>query len=235
MEISSVINRDWWFINNWLYEYAENKWIELNNYWNDLEVESYDSFNVPMYEKYINWKLTKEDWKKIWENEEIFKQKAYLYSQEKQAKQNDFQWSQLMEVYSILKQIREKPWYAWFWLEEDFRNKFNFVKNNLTFDKLRDLKNAWATFGALSDGEMKAISEAASMLNYDFRTTSWNWKDRVDHTLKKLEKTFDNLGYIYDVTKLSKEEIDAKYAENKTKNMNKKDLNNAEKTYFNNK
>lgn len=49
----------------------------------------------------------------------------------------------------------------------DFNAQFNYIKNNLTMDKLVALKNAWATFGALSDSERIAIWEAANAIQRD--------------------------------------------------------------------
>lgn len=46
----------------------------------------------------------------------------------------------------------------------DFINTVEYVVNNFTFDKLLALKESGATFGALSENELKAISSAASRL-----------------------------------------------------------------------
>lgn len=50
-------------------------------------------------------------------------------------------------------------WYA------DFDNAYNFVKDNITFDKLLELKRNGATFWALSDNELRAIGNAAANLS----------------------------------------------------------------------
>lgn len=46
----------------------------------------------------------------------------------------------------------------------DFLNSANYIISNFTFDKLRELKAGGATFGALSDGELRAIAGAATRL-----------------------------------------------------------------------
>ena len=47
----------------------------------------------------------------------------------------------------------------------DYWAYYKYIKDNVTFDKLLDLKKNWATFGALSDNELEAIWNAASSLN----------------------------------------------------------------------
>ena len=235
MEISSVLNSDWGFVNWFLWQFAWNNQTQnsegATNYsW----VTSYDNKNISMYKKFLNKWLTKEDWKNIWENAEIFKQKAYLYWQEQQQIENDVKWSSLYEIYNYLKEIREKPVFAWTWARDDFTNKLNFVKNNLTFDKLTELKSWGATFGALSEWEWRAIANAASRLDFNFFTTDWSWSSRVDDTLRKMEKTFQKLGFDYRAVKdKSIDEITTEYGKNngnsKSTNVDTKQL---QKKYF---
>lgn len=75
----------------------------------------------------------------------------------------------------------------------DYLATYNFIKDNVTFDKLLDLKNNWATFWALSDNELRAIGNAASKLNLNMskekfqqevisiynRLSAWMWEDPV--------------------------------------------------------
>ena len=48
---------------------------------------------------------------------------------------------------------------------EDFDSAYNFVRDNITFDKLIELKRSGATFWALSDQELRAIGNAAQNLS----------------------------------------------------------------------
>lgn len=48
---------------------------------------------------------------------------------------------------------------------EDFDAAYNFVRDNITFDKLIELKRSGATFWALSDQELRAIGNAAQNLS----------------------------------------------------------------------
>ena len=49
----------------------------------------------------------------------------------------------------------------------DYDAAYNFVRDNITFDKLIELKRSGATFWALSDQELKAIGNAAQNLSKD--------------------------------------------------------------------
>lgn len=188
-----------------LYKYMEsqwwvsNNWVNIWNVWNNWENWNYDVKNIPLYQKFNSWKFTKADWSKIWENEEIFKQKAYAYSQNQKSIQNEIQWSELYKIYKNLQDIKKKPAWAFLWenYESDFWNKLNYVKNNLTFDKLTKLKEWWATFGAMSDSEWKKIEWAGSMLNLNFWTKDKDWERYVADTMTEIEKAFDKLWFDY--------------------------------------
>lgn len=79
--------------------------------------------------------------------------------------------------------IAWKTWtfLSWWWW--DFAAKYKFIKDNISFDKLLELKRNWATFWALSDNELRAIGNAANALNTamsddEFRRTLvaiYNW------------------------------------------------------------
>lgn len=60
-------------------------------------------------------------------------------------------------MWPVLSIFSEESW--------DFRTNYNFIKDNITFEKLLDLKRNWATFWALSDNELRAIWNAAARLS----------------------------------------------------------------------
>lgn len=251
--ISSILNSEWWFINNFLWEYIEknpekftnnnqnwneNYWNSWNNLWETGEVWNYyDNENIPLYEKYLKWKMTKEDWWRIWENEKIFKQKANIYSQEQKAETEKNKSTPLLELYNLTKEIREKPSFAWMPGTNDaFKRKLEYIRNNFTFEKLQELKASGATFGSLSDSELKTIASAATMLkDPGFSTYDKDWRDYVDNVLRKIEVSLNKI-WIDTRTawQMTKEEIEQKYAWNKTKEMTKKDLDKAQGQYFRN-
>jgi hypothetical protein len=72
----------------------------------------------------------------------------------------------------------------------DFVADLRYIINNLTFDKLKELKASGATFGALSDGELRAIGGAASvlggMVNEDKDSLNAS-EDKVREALKELK------------------------------------------------
>lgn len=49
----------------------------------------------------------------------------------------------------------------------DYMSQYNYIKDNLTMEKLVSLKNSGATFGALSDSERVAIGNAANAISPD--------------------------------------------------------------------
>jgi len=49
----------------------------------------------------------------------------------------------------------------------DFKAQYDYIKSNLTMDKLISLKDSWATFGALSDSERVSIWNAANAIRLD--------------------------------------------------------------------
>jgi len=87
----------------------------------------------------------------------------------------------------------------------DFLADASFIVNNLTFDKLKELKAGGATFGALSDKELQAIGSASDVLasmsqkNKEGQITGFKGSEaKVEEQIKfiqsKLQKEKDSLG-----------------------------------------
>jgi hypothetical protein len=87
----------------------------------------------------------------------------------------------------------------------DFLADASFIVNNLTFDKLKELKAGGATFGALSDKELQAIGSASDVLasmsqkNKEGQITGFKGSEaKVAEQIKfiqsKLQKEKDSLG-----------------------------------------
>jgi hypothetical protein len=81
----------------------------------------------------------------------------------------------------------------------------SYVVNNLTFDKLKELKAGGATFGALSDKELKSIGDASSVLasmaikNKEgqitgFKGTETKAIEQIQLIQQKLQKEKDSIG-----------------------------------------
>lgn len=93
------------------------------------------------------------------------------------------------------------------WKVNDKVNKFNFIKENLTLEKFVDLKNRWATFGAMSNAEREIVRNSASKLNRLMSDSEWdkeltniynriswltNMKDNPDWSVTLNWKTYKN-------------------------------------------
>jgi hypothetical protein len=87
----------------------------------------------------------------------------------------------------------------------DFLADVSYVVNNLTFDKLKELKAGGATFGALSDKELKSIGDASSVLasmsikNKEgqitgFKGTEKKAIEQIQLIQQKLQKEKDSIG-----------------------------------------
>lgn len=66
---------------------------------------------------------------------------------------------------------------------QQYVGAINFIKNNLTFDRLLSLKDQGATFGALSEGELRQIASSVSTLNVEDPLGTLN-------ELRRLERTY---------------------------------------------
>jgi len=99
----------------------------------------------------------------------------------------------------------------------DFLNSAGYIVNNFTFDKLLELKKGGATFGALSDNELRAIGGAASRLGNAARYKDGKIvgftgsKEQVIEDIKfiqtKFKKTQDALNASVGLTESEKLEI----------------------------
>lgn len=93
-------------------------------------------------------------------------------------------------------------WYA------DFNSAYQFIRDNITFDKLLDLKKNWATFWALSDNELRAIGNAAvnlnkRMSNEEFQQQltwiynellRWIWESNYNLTTQQIKDRYTRWG-----------------------------------------
>lgn len=87
--------------------------------------------------------------------------------------------------------------------KEAFLAQMSYIINNLTFEKLNDLKAGGATFGALSDGERRAIGNAtgriANLANFDgeelvgFKGGEEELRLAIEEIRKNLEKSRERL------------------------------------------
>jgi hypothetical protein len=72
---------------------------------------------------------------------------------------------------------------SWTW---DYGAIYNSVKSNNALNSLIDLKSQWATFGALSNQELKFISDYASA-KLNMTQTDTALKKNIDEMIKRAE------------------------------------------------
>lgn len=104
----------------------------------------------------------------------------------------------ILSAYDFPKLI--SSWYA------DWDSAYNFIRDNITFDKLLELKKNWATFWALSDNELRAIWAAATNLNRNMSN---------DEFQRQLTWIYNELlRWMGETKKLTTEQIKASYTWN---------------------
>jgi len=154
--------------------YDPTKWQSKSSGWNWYYNPNY----AEIYGKFLQWKYS------AWKQLETTAQALWITIDELRnqanARKNDQNNSQdvttrldaiarlintawnnrtgrLLSDYSLPKFL-----FSWY---SDFDAAYNFVRDNITFDKLLELKRWGATFWALSDNELRAIWNAAANLN----------------------------------------------------------------------
>jgi len=154
----------------------------------------FESEDTPLYKKFLAGKLTATDQKAI-KDFDVFKVKAELY-QEDLVKQ----WTpQLEKIFALATNLRDTaPWRKWriaAWFETsrlfsadlaDYHADFEAFISNQALGNLVQLKQDWATFGALSDKELQFIQSSATNLRGTLSDTAYKKElNRIIDTLAK--------------------------------------------------
>lgn len=96
---------------------------------------------------------------------------------------------------------RWTSWIALFWWGVTYDAMYDFIKDNLTLNKLIEAKEKWATFGALSDNELQAIGNAAAALNkrmsnQEFEATLDTIRRNLTSSIWWVDPRWDNYTYL---------------------------------------
>jgi len=152
----------------------------------------YNSEDTPLYKKFLEWKLTASDQKWITDLD-TFKVKAEIYQEEKTK-----EWTnQIEKVIKLATDLRDNaPWRkkriiswtdTWRFFSSDlsdYNANFEAFISNQALGNLVQLKQDWATFGALSDRELQFIQASATNLRNDLSDDAFN---------KELNRIIDSL------------------------------------------
>ena len=153
---------------------AERQWLAKsdNNTWalswyKEWYTSDYSNFLKNWTKWFSNWQ--REDLAKIFWSWENFVSNASAYKTEIDHQVTDTALQMLDNMYDVLsylEQDKSNIWKLRAWLPYtegwDMKNKFNQIMSSDALQKLIDLKEAWATFWALSDNELWFITDAAN-------------------------------------------------------------------------
>ena len=180
VSIDTIKKSDWWFYNPTWYTAWQKAFLE-----------------------WFDWKITSTTltaMKKLW----LSAEDAYGYKSWAITADDAIQIGQATDMISSLKWMmwmkRTDRMTSWvvqylpvFWDNEaDFRADFNFLKGQLTLKNLMDLKAWWATFGALSNEELKMIENSATKLATNLSNEKWN--EEVTFLITKFEDMMTRAG-----------------------------------------
>ncbi len=152
---------------------APSSWVVSGTTWVTWTTTWYNTDYAGLYRKANEWKLTKEDYAQIngmWISTNAFLAQSQNWKKDQIAKWN----TEVMWAIDYL--LNNYPWRTSAMLSNttvwklsgklsDFNTNFNLIRSKLTMDALVSIKDQWATFGALSDGERTAIWDSISALS----------------------------------------------------------------------
>lgn len=145
----------------------------------------YNSDLEVIYTKFNDGKMTAADWStvdKIYgKNRSKFISESGTFRKIPKPFETEFK----NEIGSLLSQLADKwlafriwadvPWAGYLNTDiADYKSTMETLKSKLTLDNLLNLKNRWATFGALSEWELKAISDSVARLDNNVSNEKYN-------------------------------------------------------------
>ena len=227
--INKILQKEWWNMDNMSYyinQETESSWY-------------YDPAYAEIYWKYLQWKFA--PWKQLETQASAMGKTVQQLDAEARAWQADQKndWEALSRLDAIINVLgswlnrqqrmtaTSNTWAwdidrwmsSWAW---DFSAQYKFIKDNITFDKLLELKRWWATFWALSDQELKAIWNAASALNTSMSTEEfesqltwiynelcrWMWAEKYDYTTAEIKSLYNDKNWATTTTEPDRESLD---------------------------
>jgi len=163
-----------------------------------LNKDGYNPVNEPLYAKWNSGKMTDAD-KKKYDNPQ-FKKEALAYGQSKK-REGIPSVNELVNSLRILRDFGKAtrvsaqiPW-AWVlsWDAAKFKSIYDQVIAQSALDNLLKLKADGATFGALSDNEMRYIKSASTSGQLTFDLTDADWKRKIDDLITRSENVKNDI------------------------------------------
>jgi len=186
---------------DWVSETKDTRMVDIktitNSDWGFYNPNGYTAWQKSFLEDF-DGKITKpvlDSMEELW----ITAEDAFSYKSWATTPGEQVQIKKATDMISLLKWMedlgRTDRMTAWvvqyipfFWDEEaDFKADLNFIRWQLTFENLTNLKQWWATFGALSENELMMIRDSASRLTENLSNDKWN------EELWLLVETFENM------------------------------------------
>lgn len=160
-----------------------NTWDTWDGYFNPNYAEIYGNF---LRWKYSAWKQLETTAASLWLTIEQLRNQANAW---KNSQNNNVDVQERLDALEyLLRDSDLRRWQrqaassnTWMWEIDrflfseawDFNSSYKFIKDNITFDKLLELKRWGATFWALSDNELKAIWNSATRLHTSMDKDTW--------------------------------------------------------------
>lgn len=159
-------------------------WESWDGYFNPNYAEIYGNF---LRWKYSAWKQLETTAQSLWITIDELRNQANAW---KNSQTNSVDVQERLDALEYLlrdsdlwrlqRQAASSNTWAWeinrFIFSEawDFNSSYKFIKDNITFDKLLELKRWGATFWALSDNELRAIGNSATRLHTSMDKDTWD-------------------------------------------------------------
>lgn len=192
----------------------------IYGYYNPTKItaasQGYDPAYADIYGKYLQWKFAA--WKQLetqakamWKTVEQLDAEARAWkssqnnNQEVKSRLDAIQKVLWSEMSRLGRMASEGTFFQFFSSDyADWDSAFDFIKDNITFDKLLELKSNWATFWALSDNELRAIGNAAANLNRNMSKAEfekqltrvynellrWMWEENYNLTTEEIKSRY---------------------------------------------
>jgi hypothetical protein len=210
--VLKMLQREWWDINKmaWYNQWAE--WTAWTWWYNEWLTEIYKQWR----DKPDSASAVKDFWNTYWDTIT-----AAWVSKDDFLRQYDA-WYEMetadayLDILSHLDQLIELTWWDYDWGERwasafgawDVGRAYDYIKNNLTVQWLRDAKQQWLKLWVLSDSDVRMIWNAATTLSWTQKQKTWSkelnaFREKLLSKNKYLRDRYQNKSAYSDNTSIS--------------------------------